>query len=111
MPNSKSAVSGVNTRNKLRFLFAGLDETLFEYSLSSTWEWREGRLFAYELILKYLIANHIHYVFPSYAFSYSPRQASCSVDEAMLKRYVLYSLNIYTKLFVVLHAEQKSLLV
>ena len=64
----------------------GLDEELFEFSLSSTWEWREGRLFAYELILKFLIANHIHYVFPSYAFSYSPRQASCSVDEAMLKR-------------------------
>ena len=64
-----------------------MHEELFEYSLSSTWEWREGRLFAYELILKYLIANHIHYVFPSYAFSYSPRQASCSVDEAMLKRY------------------------
>ena len=85
-------------------MFLGLNETLFEYSLSSSWEWREGRLFAYELILKYLIANHIHYVFPSYAFSYSPRQASCSVDEAMLKRYLkiftqrcLYGDQGYTK--------------
>lgn len=58
----------------------------FDSILASTWEWREGRLFAYELILKYLIANHIHYMFPSYALSYSPRNASMSMDEAMLKR-------------------------
>ena len=82
-----SETTPIKKKSKLKsFLFIGLDEELVEYSLSSTWEWREGRLFAYELILKYLIANHIHYVFPSYAFSYSPRQASCSVDEAMLKR-------------------------
>eukprot|EP01137_Pigoraptor_chileana_P033797 Opistho-2@25290 len=32
---------------------------------SFSWEWREGRLFAYELLLKLIVANHIQYVFPS----------------------------------------------
>ncbi|XP_028392463.1 uncharacterized protein LOC114517020 [Dendronephthya gigantea] len=87
----------IKTINKI---IRGLDEESLESSLSSTWEWREGRLFAYELILKYLITNHIHYVFPSYAFSYSPRNASCSVDEALLKRnrclYSQHSVPTYT---------------
>ncbi|CAB4014275.1 uncharacterized protein LOC113682722 isoform X2, partial [Paramuricea clavata] len=94
---SKCKRPSIKAINKI---IRGVHEELFEYSLSSTWEWREGRLFAYELILKYLIANHIHYVFPSYAFSYSPRQASCSVDEAMLKRtrglYSQHSAPTYT---------------
>ncbi|KAI8504645.1 hypothetical protein Bbelb_177630 [Branchiostoma belcheri] len=34
-------------------------------AISETWEWREGRLFAYELILRFLVTNHIHYLFPS----------------------------------------------
>ncbi len=28
----------------------------------NTWEWKEGRFFAYELILKFMITNHTHYV-------------------------------------------------
>lgn len=72
--------------NFISKLITGHDKHLLNSALSSTWEWREGRLLAYELILKYLIANHIHYVFPSYALSYSSRHASCSVDEAVLKR-------------------------
>ena len=32
-------------------------------SLSQAWEWREGRLLAYELILKFLIKNHWLYTF------------------------------------------------
>ena len=31
--------------------------------MSDTWEGREGRLFAYELIFKYLIKNHWLYTF------------------------------------------------
>ena len=30
-----------------------------------SWEWKEGRLFAYELILKFLLTNHVHYLFPT----------------------------------------------
>ena len=30
-----------------------------------SWEWKEGRLLAYELILKFLLTNHVHYVFPT----------------------------------------------
>lgn len=30
----------------------------------STWEWLEGRLLAYELILKFALTNHVHYLFP-----------------------------------------------
>ena len=32
---------------------------------SDTWEWREGRLLAYELIFKYLLCNHVHYEYPT----------------------------------------------
>ena len=31
--------------------------------LSDAWEWREGRLLAYELILQFLIKNHWVYTF------------------------------------------------
>ena len=30
-----------------------------------SWEWKEGRLLAYELILKFLLTNHTHYLFPT----------------------------------------------
>jgi hypothetical protein len=31
---------------------------------SNSWEWKEGRLLSYELILKFMVSNHIHYFFP-----------------------------------------------
>ncbi|XP_013392533.1 uncharacterized protein LOC106160455 [Lingula anatina] len=34
-----------------------------EATLAETWEWREGRLFAYELIFRFLIKNHWLYTF------------------------------------------------
>ncbi|XP_033117348.1 uncharacterized protein LOC117117218 isoform X2 [Anneissia japonica] len=51
--------------------------------LSRSWEWREGRLFAYELIIKFLIINHIHYLFPSYALPPSKFDGTASTDDAM----------------------------
>ncbi|KAK3746389.1 hypothetical protein QZH41_018199, partial [Actinostola sp. cb2023] len=54
--------------------------------VSQAWEWREGRLLAYELILKFLISNHIHYVFPTFALSRSSASASASVDENLIRR-------------------------
>ncbi len=41
---------------------------------SDSWEWREGRLLAYELILKFLVTNHIHYLFPTFLMG-APFQA------------------------------------
>ena len=58
--------------------------------MSESWEWREGRLLAYELILKFLITNHIHYVFPTYVLPVSKGSAtSSSVDETLISRYDL----------------------
>ena len=34
-----------------------------ELGPSDSWEWREGRLFSYELILAFLIKNHWVYTF------------------------------------------------
>jgi len=31
--------------------------------VSKTWEWREGRLLAYELVFQFLIKNHWLYTF------------------------------------------------
>ncbi|XP_074644937.1 uncharacterized protein LOC141901529 [Tubulanus polymorphus] len=43
-------------------------------SLVDAWEWREGRLFAYELILEFLIKNHWFYTF-------GPSRLNSSIDE------------------------------
>ena len=62
------------------FLMSELCRTLFvldslfrlfsgDVDVTELWEWREGRLLAYELILKYLITNHIHYTFPAYTLT------------------------------------------
>ena len=59
-----------------------------DFLMSESWEWREGRLLAYELILKFLITNHIHYVFPTYVLPVSKASASSSsVDETLINRY------------------------
>ncbi|EDO30642.1 predicted protein [Nematostella vectensis] len=55
-----------------------------EFVISGAWEWREGRLLAYELILKFLIANHIHYLFPTFALPRTNSLASASVDENLI---------------------------
>ncbi|EGD80684.1 hypothetical protein PTSG_01274 [Salpingoeca rosetta] len=41
-----------------------------------SWQWKEGRLLAYELILRYCITNHVHYLFPTLLLGtpYKPRQ-------------------------------------
>ena len=57
-----------------------------ESLVSEAWEWREGRLFAYELILKFLITNHIHYLFPSFVLPTAHARASISVDENLIGR-------------------------
>ena len=57
-----------------------------ELLVSEAWEWREGRLLAYELILKFLITNHIHYMFPTFALPSSRASASHSVDENLIVR-------------------------
>jgi hypothetical protein len=50
-------------------------------SWEDSWEWREGRLLAYELILKFLLSNHLHYVFPSalLQFALSPAAGPSAV--------------------------------
>ncbi|XP_022803924.1 uncharacterized protein LOC111341234 isoform X4 [Stylophora pistillata] len=58
-----------------------------DFLMSESWEWREGRLLAYELIIKFLITNHIHYVFPTYVLPVSKASASSSsVDETLINR-------------------------
>ena len=42
-------------------------------SASNSWEWREGRLLTYELVLRFLVANHVHCLFPA-ALARSPRR-------------------------------------
>ena len=59
-----------------------------ESLVSEAWEWREGRLFAYELILKLLITNHIHYLFPSFVLPTAHARAIASVDENLMGRLV-----------------------
>lgn len=61
--------------------------TSADFLMSESWEWREGRLLAYELILKFLITNHIHYVFPTFVLPVSKASASsASVDERLISR-------------------------
>ena len=61
--------------------------TSADHLMSKSWEWREGRLLAYELILKFLITNHIHYVFPAFVLPVSKNKASsASVDESLISR-------------------------
>eukprot|EP00047_Mylnosiga_fluctuans_P015264 m.44770 g.44770 ORF g.44770 m.44770 type:complete len:1243 (+) comp5842_c0_seq1:74-3802(+) len=43
------------------------DSFAADYRISDTWEWREGRLLTYELVLSVLVANHVHVLFPSTA--------------------------------------------
>ncbi|XP_038070468.1 uncharacterized protein LOC119739556 isoform X2 [Patiria miniata] len=57
--------------------------TFQDKQFCQAWEWREGRLFAYELIVKFLIINHIHYLFPSYALLSPKFDGSVSADNAV----------------------------
>lgn len=71
-----------------KMLFFLTDGASPDFLMSESWEWREGRLLAYELILKFLITNHIHYVFPTYVLPVSKASASSSsVDETLINRY------------------------
>jgi hypothetical protein len=45
---------------------------------SDIWEWKEGRLLAYELIFKFLLSNHTHYTFP-FSPTSGPPQVSASL--------------------------------
>eukprot|EP00794_Sanderia_malayensis_P018804 gene18804-20698_t len=49
-------------------------KSIDEVSITELWEWREGRLLAYELILKFLITNHIHYTFPAHTITHATDQ-------------------------------------
>ncbi|XP_064639855.1 uncharacterized protein LOC135495320 [Lineus longissimus] len=56
---------------------------------ADAWEWREGRLFAYELILKFLIKNHWLYTFgPSSSGIHGTPRLSGSMDEGTLSRFL-----------------------
>ena len=59
---------------------------LDDVDISEFWEWREGRMLAYELILKFVITNHIHYTFPAYTLTRSSSEMQASMDEALLRR-------------------------
>lgn len=77
-----------STRTSIRQvakLLAEGSSTSPDLLMSESWEWREGRLLAYELILKFLIINHIHYVFPTFVLPVSKASASSSsVDERLI---------------------------
>ncbi|CAH3196446.1 unnamed protein product [Porites evermanni] len=77
-----------STRTSIRQVAKLLAEdisTSADHLMSKSWEWREGRLLAYELILKFLITNHIHYVFPAFVLPVSKNKASsASVDESLI---------------------------
>lgn len=77
-----------NQDNLILFLWSEGTSSSADVLMSESWEWREGRLLAYELILKFLITNHIHYVFPTYVLPASKGSAtSSSVDETLISRY------------------------
>lgn len=81
IPTYKTARTSIRQVSKL---LAGGKSTSADFLMSESWEWREGRLLAYELILKFLITNHIHYVFPTFALPVSKASASSSVDERLM---------------------------
>ncbi|XP_071784930.1 LOW QUALITY PROTEIN: uncharacterized protein [Asterias amurensis] len=88
LPNTKSDKSTVLQEGENKISITTLNMLTSEnlqsdMSLSHAWEWREGRLFAYELIVKFLIINHIHYLFPSYALPPSKFDGSVSADDAV----------------------------
>ncbi|XP_072051956.1 uncharacterized protein [Amphiura filiformis] len=60
-----------------------LEDDSTDSLFSKAWEWREGRLLAYELIVKFLIINHIHYLFPSYALPPSKFDGTVSTDDSL----------------------------
>lgn len=53
----------------------GLSWSELATELSQTWEWREGRLLAYELIFQFLIKNHWLYTFGT-----SSTSKTCSMN-------------------------------
>ncbi|XP_067055550.1 uncharacterized protein [Acropora muricata] len=83
IPPFKAARTSIRQVSKL---LAGRAFTSADLLMSESWEWREGRLLAYELILKFLITNHIHYVFPTFVLPVSKTSASSSADETLMSR-------------------------
>lgn len=61
-------------------------EEYSDQTLLATWEWREGRLLTYELIAKFLVHNHVHYIFPSHAIQPARFRGTASVDAVMQSR-------------------------
>jgi len=52
-----------------------------------TWQAKEGRLLAYDLILSFLISNHQHYLFPSMLIG-APSAATMTTPQSKPRRYV-----------------------
>ena len=56
-------------------------------ALHLCWEWREGRLFAYELILKFLIKNHWLYTFGASSMAQlNTSRTGGSFDDGLLSK-------------------------
>ena len=53
-----------------------------EMPINEVWEWREGRLLAYELILRFLITNHVYYTFTSQQLKTSEPRLQFSLGSA-----------------------------
>lgn len=65
-------------------------ETAFDDDKLLPWEQREGRLLAYELVLRYLIVNHVHYLFPDALLSGPYNMSQRDLDSPLhnKRRYV-----------------------